>query len=209
MTRIIEIKKGQRGADVLQIVKTPSGLECGKIYYESKRSKGFQNGWIQKFRDDNLSVKANILVLVTETLPDGIDKFGHRDGIWICSFHEFKGLSVVLRHALTRVHDVTVTQQNKGTKMELLYNYLTSQEFRGQFEAIMEGFKELQDSYSDEKLKMQKIWKEREKQLEKILTDAVDFYGSLKGIAGSSIPDIKMLEDKEDTMMLEYGKTDS
>jgi len=77
----------------------------------------------------------------------------------------------------------------------MLYNYFTSQEFKGQFEAIIEGFKSLQDSYNDEKLKMQKVWKEREKQLEKILTNAVSFYGSLKGIAGSSVPNIKMLEE--------------
>lgn len=191
---IVEVKKGQRGADTLQIVKTKHGLECGKIYYESKRVKNFSNSWTQKLRDDNLEVKADVLVLVTETLPEDIDKFGQKDGVWICSFNEVKGLSVVLRHGLEQVHSMTVKQEDKGSKMELLYIYLTSQEFRGQFEAIIEGFRSLQNSYTDEKLKMQKIWKEREKQLEKILTNAVDFYGSLKGIAGTSIPDIKMLE---------------
>ena len=191
---IVEVKKGQKGADILQIVKTKHGLECGKIYYESKRVKNFSNSWIQKLRDDNLEVKADVLVLVTKTLPEDIDKFGQKDGVWICSFNEVKGLSVVLRHGLEQVHSMTVKQEDKGSKRELLYIYLTSQEFRGQFEAILEGFRSLQNSYTDEKLKMQKIWKEREKQLEKILTNAVDFYGSLKGIAGTSIPDIKMLE---------------
>ncbi len=200
---IIEIKKGQKGADILQIVKAAHGNECGKIYYESKRTKGYKNNWIQKLRNDNLSVKADILVLVTETLPEGIDNFDLRDGVWICSFHEVRGLSVALRHGLMRVHEIISTQHNKGTKMELLYNYLTSQEFKGQFEAIIEGFKELQGSYNDEKLKMQKIWKEREKQLEKILTNAVDFYGSLKGIAGASIPHIKMLEGNQQAIRIE------
>lgn len=80
----------------------------------------------------------------------------------------------------------------------MLYNYLTSQEFKGQFEAILEGFRALQDGYNDEKLKMQKIWKEREKQLEKILCNTVGFYGAIKGIAGSSIPQIKMLEEGDE-----------
>ncbi|MCX8031709.1 MAG: DUF2130 domain-containing protein [Thermodesulfovibrionales bacterium] len=193
---IREIKKGQRGADIIQIVRTNQGIDCGKIYYESKRAKDFQNSWIQKLKEDNLSVKADILVIVSETLPEGIDKFGMKDNVWICTFSEVKGLSMVLRHGLMQVHSVLLTQQDKGTKMEMLYNYLTSNEFRAQFEAIIEGFKTLQDSYHEEKLKMQKIWKEREKQFEKILSNAVGFYGSLKGIAGASIPAIKMLEGK-------------
>lgn len=200
---IVEIKKGQRGADVLQVVRTAAGRECGKIYYESKRTKGFNEGWLQKLRDDNLEVKADILVLVSETLPEGMDKFGLKEGVWICSFHEVKGLSMVFRQWLIRLHEVAAAQQNKGTKMELLYDYLTGQEFRGQFGAIIEGFRELQKSYHDEKLRLQKIWKEREKQLEKILTNAVDFYGSLKGIAGASIPEIRMLEDSSPPELIE------
>lgn len=192
---IIEVKKGQQGADIIQLVKNENGIECGKIYYESKRTKNFNENWLQKLRDDNLTVKADILVLVTETMPNGQDKFFYKDGVWICSLWEVKGLSIVLRHGLIQVHSISITQQGKETKMEMLYNYLTSQEFSGQFGAIIEGFKALQDNYSDEKIKMQKIWKEREKQLEKILMNAVSFYGSIKGIAGASIPDIKMLED--------------
>lgn len=194
---IAEIKKGQRGADILHTVRTNQGIDCGKIYYESKRAKDFQNGWIQKLKEDNLAVKADVLVLVSETLTDGIDKFGFKDGVWLCSFNEIKGLSMVLRYGLMQVHSISLTQQDRGTKMELLYNYLTSNEFRGQFEAIIDGFKSLQDSYHDEKLKMQKIWKEREKQFERVLTNAVGFYGSLRGIAGASIPQIRMLEGEE------------
>lgn len=200
---ITEIKKGQQGADILHCVKTEHGIECGKIYYESKRTKNFNDNWLQKLRDDNLSVKADVLVIVTETMPDGHDKFFFKDGVWICSLWEVKGLSLVLRHGLLQIYTVSVTQQGKETKMEMLYNYLTSQEFSGQFGAIIEGFKSLQDNYADEKLKMQKIWKEREKQLEKILTNAVSFYGSIKGIAGASIPDIKMLEGDQQPLTLQ------
>ncbi len=192
---ISEVKKGQRGADVIQVVRNQNGIQCGKIYYESKRTKNFDNNWLQKLRDDNLEVKADILVLVTEAMPDGAEKYFYKEGVWICSLPEVKALSFVLRFGLIRMQGVMITQQGRETKTEMLYNYLTSLEFKGQFEAILEGFKSLQDGYNDEKLKMQKIWKEREKQLEKILSNAVNFYGSLRGIAGSSIPEIKMLEN--------------
>ncbi|MBI3794934.1 MAG: DUF2130 domain-containing protein [Nitrospinae bacterium] len=191
---IQSVKKGVRGADILQTVRTNRGIECGKIYYESKRAKNFDNNWLQKFRDDNLEAKADALILVTETKPESSDGILLKDGVWICSFFELKSLSLVVRHGLEKVQSMTAVQQGKESKMEMLYSYLTSQEFKAQFEAILEGFKGLQDSYSDEKLKLQKIWKEREKSLDKILANAVTFYGAIKGIAGSAVPDIKMLE---------------
>lgn len=200
---IEEIKKGQRGADTIQTVINPSGNICGRIYYESKRTKRFDFGWFQKLREDNLTVKADVLVLVTETMPEGEKGFFFREGVWVCDLWQVKALALLLRHSLVEIQKVRIIQQGKDTKMESLYNYLTGQEFIGQFSAIIEGFAGLQKGYNDEKLKMQKVWKEREKQLEKILTNAVEFYGAVKGIAGASIPDIKMLEDAEDAKQLE------
>lgn len=200
---ISPVKKGHRGADVLQTVRTSRGDVCGKIYYECKRTKSFQNSWLEKLRDDNREIRAEILVLVTETMPEGESKFFLRDGVWVCSFFEIKGLSLVLRHGLLQVHSVAVTQQGKESKMERLYKYLTSQEFKGQFGAIVEGFKELERSHREEKLRMQKMWKEREKQLEKVLTNAAEFYGAIRGIAGASVPEMKMLEGGREPLMLE------
>lgn len=194
LDQIMEIKKGQKGGDTIQVVRNNQGTECGKIYYESKRTKNFDNNWLQKLRDDNLDVKADILVLVTETMPEDSKSFFFKEGVWICTFHELKGLSMVLRHGIMKVFSVAITQSGKETKMQLLYDYLTSRECHVHLEAIIEGFKSIQDNYQEEKLKMQKIWKEREKQLEKILSNTINFYGSLKGIAGASIPDIKLLE---------------
>ncbi len=192
---IEEVGKGVRGADVIQTVKNRLGTECGKILYESKRTKHFSEDWIQKLKADALLVKANICVIVTEAMPEGLDTIGQIDGVWICQFNDAKGLSLVLRESMIQIHSAFVSQSNKGEKMQMLYDFLTGNEFKMQLEAIIEGFKGLQDSYQDEKLKMQRLWKEREKQLEKVLLNTVHFYGSIKGIAGNSIPDIKLLED--------------
>jgi hypothetical protein len=203
LDEITEIKKGQRGADIIQVVRNMQGTACGKIYYESKRTKHFENGWLQKLKEDNLEAKADILVIITEAMPDGVDKFVIRDGVWICSFREIRSLTMALRYALVQVQAVTITQQGKETKMELLYNYLTSQEFRGAFEAIIDGFNEIREGHAKEKQRIQAFWKEREKQLERVLGNAVGFYGSLKGIAGASIPDIKLLESDQSKLLLE------
>jgi hypothetical protein len=191
---ISQSKKGVNAADILQVVKTPNGAEVGKIYYESKRTKSWSNEWIKKFKQDNLNTKADILVLVTNALPKEIQRYGIIDGVWVCSFTDVKELSLVLRYGLLKLQSVVIKQQGKESKMALLYNYLTSEEFKNVFESILEGFKTIQDSHHSEKLKMQRLWKEREKILERVLFNSIEFYGSIRGIAGSAIPEIKMLE---------------
>lgn len=191
---IDEIKKGARGADCIQIVNTQSRLNCGKIYYESKRTKEFQSGWIQKFKADMREKGVDAGVLVTEAMPAGYSRMGILDGVWICSYDEFKGLCAVLRESVIQLSAAISSQENKGDKMHLLYDYLTSNTFRMQVEAIVEGFSSMKIALDSEKRSMQRIWKEREKQIDKVITNTIDMYGSIKGIAGNAIQSVKALE---------------
>ena len=191
---IEEIKKGARGADCIQTINTRSATNCGKIYYESKRAKAFQPLWIEKFKADIREKGANIGVLVTETLPADMDRMGYREGIWICSFPEFKGLSSVLRESIISMHRVVSQQENRGDKMSLVYDFLTSNEFRLQVEAIVEGFTQMKIDLDSEKRAMASIWKKREKQIEKVLLNTSDMYSSIKGIAGNAVPAVRQLE---------------
>ncbi len=191
---ISQSKKGANAADILQVVKTQSGAECGKIYYESKRTKSWSNDWVKKFKQDNINTKADILVLVTNALPKDIQRYGIVDGVWVCSFSDVKELSLVLRYGLLKLQQVTIQSIGRETKMEMLYNYLTSDDFKNVFESIIDGFRLIQESHQSEKIKMQRLWKEREKLLEQVLSNSVDFYGSIKGIAGAVIPEIPMLQ---------------
>lgn len=191
---ISQSKKGVNAADILQIVKLQNGTECGKIYYESKNTRAWSNDWIPKLKQDNLKAKADILVLVSNVLPKGIEKYAIHEGVWVCSFNDIKELSTVLRFALIKLHAVSVVQTGKGNKMELLYSYLTSEEFKNVFESIIDGFKKLQDGHNSEKIKTQRMWKERELMLDQILVNSIEFYSEIRGIAGSVIPEVKMLE---------------
>ncbi len=191
---IEEVAKGVKGADCIQHVRNNMAQTFGKIIYESKRTKAFTNEWIEKLKTDMRAQQADIAVIVTETLPKEMDSFGFRDGVWICKFSDLKPLSFVLRDSLVKINSALVTQENKADKMHLLYNYLTGVEFRQNIEAIVEGFLALKDGITREKVQMEKLWKEREKQLDKVLTNTVQFHGSIKGIAGNAIGDIKLLE---------------
>lgn len=191
---ITEIKKGVRGGDCIQTVNTRTRQNCGTIYYESKRTKDFQPSWIEKFKSDIRDKSANIGVLVTEVLPSDLVRMGLKDGIWICTYDEFKGLCKVLRETIIQISNAMVSQENKGDKMVLLYDFLTSNTFHMQVEAIVEGFTQMQADLDSEKRAMQRIWKMREKQLEKVINNTIDMHGSIKGIAGSAIQDIKQLD---------------
>jgi hypothetical protein len=200
---IEEIKKGALGADCLQTVNTRTRLNCGTIYYESKRTKGFQPAWIEKFKNDIREKKADIGVLVTETMPADMSRMGLKSGVWVCGLHEFKGLCAVLRETLIQIAAISSARENIGSKMELLYDYLTGTEFRQQVEAIVEGFTQMQEDLQSEKRAIQQRWKKREKQLEKVLLSTTTMYGSVKGIAGDTIGSVKQLdfddEDEPDT----------
>jgi hypothetical protein len=191
---IDEIKKGVRGGDCIQIVNTREHQNCGKIYYESKRTKDFSAGWIQKLKGDMREKDADIGVIITEVMPAGMDRMGMKDGIYICTFEEFKALSGVLRETLIQVNNALGSQVNKGDKMQMLYDYLTSNGFRMAIEAIVEGFSAMKAGLESEKRSMHRIWKEREKQLEKVIYNTIEMHASIRGIAGNAIQAVKALE---------------
>ena len=191
---IEEVKKGARGGDCIQVVNTHNRVNCGRIYYESKRTKDFQPSWIEKLKADMREKGADVGVLVTDAMPAGFERMGIKDGVWICTYEEFKGLCAVLRETVIQIGSAVSSQENKGDKMHMLYDFLTSNTFRMQVEAIVEGFSCMKNDLEKEKRAMQRIWKEREKQIDKVITNTIDMYGSIKGIAGNAIQAVRALE---------------
>lgn len=197
---VVPVGKGVRGADCVQLVRNQFGQECGKIMYESKRTKDFNKDWIEKLKADMRSNGVEVAVLVTQTMPKDQDRFGAKEGVWICTFAEVKSLASVLRDGVIRVAGAMKTQENKGDKVHMLYAYLTSGEFGEQWKAIREGFQAMRSSIQKEREAMEKLWKAREKQLEKVLLNAAHIKGSIEGIAGSDSVDMQLLEDAADLL---------
>jgi hypothetical protein len=195
---ISEVGKGVRGADCIQTVRNNFGQECGKIIFESKRTSSFTNEWIEKLKTDMRSLSADIAVIVTKAMPKDMDCFGVKDGVWICTFSEVRALTAVLRDGVIRVFNAAKSNENTGDKMQLLYTYLTSNEFAEQWKAIREGFMNMKISIQKERDAMEKLWKAREKQLEKVLLNAAHIRGSIEGISGLETVDLNLLEDVEE-----------
>ncbi len=198
---IEEVGKGVEGADCIQVVRNSSGKECGKIIYESKRTKTWNNNWLEKLKTDKRNRGADMAILVTQVFPKDMERFGEKEGIWLCNFTELNSVAHVIRNGIMQIYEVQKSGENKGDKMQLLYNYLTGNEFRGQVEAIVEGFMAMKTGITRERVQMEKIWKEREKQLEKVLISTSGMYGSVKGIAGASVGDIPLLDGTDEKLL--------
>jgi hypothetical protein len=199
--KIEEVGKGVRGADCIQIVRNQFGIETGKIIYESKRTKDFSNDWIEKLKSDMRSLGAEVAVIVTQAFPKDMDRFGEKDGVYICTFAEVKSVALVLRNAILKVYDAKKSQDNKGDKMVMLYDYLIGSEFSEQWKAIREGFMSMRQSIQVERNTMEKLWKSREKQLEKVLLNAAHIRGSIEGIAGADAVNLNLTDDNEPLLL--------
>ena len=200
---IEEIAKGKRGADCIHLVKDGYGNLNGKILYESKRTKNFGGDWPAKLKEDMRLTQADIGVIVTEVLPNDMTRFGLYEGVWVCTFAEFKALAFLFRESLHRVGEVRTAQENRGEKVQLLYEYLTSVEFRQKLEAIVEAFQQMQEDLNKEKAQALSHWAKREKQIFKVMENTVSLYGDVRGIAGTAIKEIEALEIEEVKFLVE------
>lgn len=194
---IAEVGKGVRGADCVQTIRNQYGQECGRIIYESKRAQHFANEWIEKLKAEMRTQGADVAVIVTQAMPKDMAQFGEKNGVWICSFDEVRPLAHILRDGIIKIFNASKSQENKGDKMHILYDYLTGQEFAEQWKAIREGFLSMRISIQKERDAMEKLWKAREKHLEKVLLNAAHIRGSIEGIAGQEAIDLNLLEDDE------------
>ena len=182
-----EVKKGAFGADCVQTIHTRELQNCGIICYESKNTKAWSEGWISKLKQDMLKVGADLGVLVTSVYPNGMERMGFVDGIWVCSLDEFKGSVSLLRESLIRIHKTVQREENRGDKMALLYTYLTGNEFGMQMKSIVDGFMMMQAELDKERRSLMASWKRRQKLIDGVLQNTTEMYGSLQGIAGTGL----------------------
>lgn len=190
---ISEIRKGAVGADCIQNIMV-NGATVGRIIYEVKNTKSFSPGWVPKIKEDSREAKADLMVIVSKNLPNPKEKFCLVDGVWITTLNNARDLSLILRFGLLKVASVQITQQGKQTKSQILFDYLVSEDFKQTMEAVLDGLKSIQESHESEKLKMQRLWREREKALEQVLSNCIQFWSTIKGTVGKTMPEIESLQ---------------
>lgn len=195
---ILPVPKGIKGADIIQKVIDRSGRICGQIVWESKKTKTWTEGWLQKLKDDQRIVKADLAVIVSFALPEDIKGFGLKDGVFVCDLKLVINLAYLLRYNLMNLAESNRALVGSNEKTKMVYAYVNSNEFKQRIQSIAESFISMKDDLDKEKRAFQGIWSKREKQIQRVLDNTFGVYGDLKGLTGGSIQEIKMLELPEE-----------
>ncbi|QDT53896.1 hypothetical protein Pan44_19220 [Caulifigura coniformis] len=193
LDQIEPVPKGEFGGDAVHRVHGPVGQRCGSILWESKRTKHWSGGWLAKLREDQRTAKAELSILVSAALPDGVESFDHVDGVWVTSPRTAIPVAIALRQTLIELHGARQSSEGQQTKMELVYQYLTGPRFRHRVEAIVEKFSDMQADLDKERKTMTKLWAKREEQIRCVIESTAGMYGDLQGIAGKSVLEIEGL----------------
>ena len=191
--QVSPVPKGTLGADVIQRVVNEQAQDCGVILWESKRTRTWTEGWLAKLREDQRSCKAEIAIIVSQTLPKGVSQFEFIDGIWVVSPAVAIPVASMLRDTLIRVSMARAVSLGQKTKAEMVYEYLTGAGFRQRVEAIVEAFTIMREDLDKEKRTIVQQWSKREKQIEQVMKSTLGMYGDMQGIAGRSLQEIEGL----------------
>ena len=187
------VPKGVSGADLIQRISSRTGNPCGTIMWETKRTKSWSDSWLQKLKDDQRVLKAEIAILVSDALPRDCENFKHVSGVWITNSQCALSLAFALRLQLIEVEMTKLAAVGKNEKMEILYRYLSGSEFRQRVEAIVETFIEMQAELQEERRIAERRWAKREKQIHRVVANTSGMYGDLQGLIGTSLQAIPAL----------------
>lgn len=191
-----DVVTGKEGADLLHKVIGSTGRPCGTILWESKRTKNWSDAWLAKLRKNQREEKAEIAVVVTQAMPDGVTTCQDIDGVWVTTFALAGAVACLLRAGLIETAAARGAAEGQQTKAELLYGYVTGLHFRQRVQAMLEGYSALKDELEGEKRAMKTRWAAREKQLDIVLQATAGMFGDLQGIAGKTLQEIEGLELK-------------
>jgi hypothetical protein len=188
------VPKGEHGGDALHRVCGSLQQICGTILWESKRTKNWSDGWVAKLREDQRAAKAELAVIVSNTLPKDFDTFDFLDGVWVTSPRYVVPVAIALRHTLIELFAARQASEGQQTKMEMIYQYLTGPRFRHRIQAIVEKFADMQEDLDRERKTMTKLWAKRQEQIRCVVESTAGMYGDMQGIAGKTLQEIEGLD---------------
>lgn len=191
---IAPVPKGITGADILQTVHNRFAQVSGTLLWEFKNTKTWSDAWVTKLKDDQRALKADISIILTSTLPRGVNGFSFYNGVWVSDIHSYIGLCTALRHQLLQAHSARQANIGKNEKMESLYHYLSGNEFKQRVQTIIEAFSSMKQQLEKERVAMTRIWAKREKELDRVLAGTAGMYGDLEGIVGNSLQRVEGLD---------------
>jgi hypothetical protein len=191
---IAPVKTGKRGADVLQSVRSPRGLDCGSLLWESKNAKNWSNAWVDKLRSDQQAERADVAIIVTAALPEGVHRMAPFNGVWVCDFASATTLATALRIALIEIGQARVVDANRAQALDEVYEYLCGKDFQHRITNTVTAALVMKTDLDAERRATERSLAKREKQIEMLLRNSAGMYGELQAIVGGALQPVSALE---------------
>jgi hypothetical protein len=198
LDEILPVPKGVNGADLIQRVRSPSGLVCGTILWEAKQTKAWQPAWLRKLKDQQQEIGAELAVIVTAAMPKDRagncgEPFLRESDVWVARFDAARPLAEALRASLVELHKQRQANLGRNEKAELVYNYICSPQFAQRVKSIYDGFAAMRQELEAEKAAYARIWKKREAQLTRMQDGLLGVVGDLQGIGENALPELEIV----------------
>ncbi|MEM0135263.1 MAG: DUF2130 domain-containing protein [Thermoplasmatales archaeon] len=190
---ITSIPQGSKGPDLIQTVRNSNGIESGKIAWEAKRTKDWNEDWVGKLKEDLVTYGAEVGIIVTKTLPKDISTFGTRNGVLVTGFENAIPLATIARMNLIEIARQKRLGDSSNETRDILYRYLTSTQFRQKVEAVADGIVRMKSDIDTERRSMERQWSKRTKEIERAMVNFSGMFGDLQGIIGKNLPNVKTL----------------
>ncbi len=201
---ILPVPKGISGADLIQKVRNKVGKTAGVIIWEAKRAK-WSDSWVQKLKDDMIAAKANEAILVVEELPDKITHSGFLNGVWVTSYKDAVTLANSVRVLLKKIAQTKASEENKDEKLEDLYQFITSDNFKHRVASHVETIISMKTGLDSDRRLQERVWKRREVEISRL--DRISgIFDEMAAIAGTELPlpqKSQELEDSEELKLIE------
>jgi hypothetical protein len=188
------VKNGKRGADVLQRVRSGRGTDCGTILWESKNAKHWSSGWVEKLRSDQQAERADVAIIVTAALPEGVNGMAFVGGVWVCDFASAVALATALRQALVAISQARIVDANRSQALGEVYEYLCGQEFQHRITNTVTAALAMKEDLDAERRACDRSFAKREKQIDILLRNSAGMYGELQAIVGGALQPVAALE---------------
>ncbi len=198
---IEDVPTGIKGADLIHKINNSLGQHSGTILWEIKNTKAWNQDWIKKLKDDQAKSQSDLCIIVSRTLPDDIENFAFQDGVWITHTRYALEVARLTRKYILDLSNAKESQANKGSKMELLYDYLSSKQFKNRIENIVSAFDTMRTDLEKERRAMERIWAKRSKEIDRVILNTSGMHGDFQGIIGNSLDHINLLQLEEDVSL--------
>ncbi len=205
---IAEVKRGRFGADIEHTVRNNSGATAGKILWECKKHKQWQDGWISTIRKNSIEYGADTMVIVTTTMPDGLETFGEVDGVFVCRYHETAVVSTLLRHAILRVSGERTRELYMQTIQERVLEYVSGPEFSMVMQGVMEAYELFEEDLRKEEQYMKTRWRKRRGYLRNVIESVTSMLGRLEQLGAGDFDVVESLDFSQPKAFIENGQVD-